>query len=591
MGPVRIVRIAALLAAIAWLTHPATAAGSALGVLARGEAVEVTGRWDHGGRVFVATRIEKLPEGRRPSARGAIEALDRPGARFTLFGREVRVDEATVFAADSAGTTGRFADLAPGMRVEVGADAEPGGAWRATRIAWSGIKSSDKVKGTITEAGPVADTTQTLQVSGLEIRVTEVTDLKTDYLEGELLGTLFADEGDATAPHLRLGRLRLAGYGRMTTYRDAGYTLSGADDDSLVGQPAVALQAAGDWSGSFQTLADVRLGSDQSWAGRRFDVTSARLEVLQAYGILRTPRAKGVILSVGRQRVRDAREWLFDEYLDAVRLYLTVTRPLVLEASYLPSVSAPRGAKFETWDDRLLRARLIPDARNEVSLYWLSRRDSAPRRRQPVYAGLSFAGRPARWLRGWLEAAVLRGEDKGRPQRAHALDIGTTISTTGRVRPGLTLAYALGSGEENRPGDPYSQEFRQTGYEDNSGRFGGFSSFKYYGEVLDPELSNLEVMTAGASLRFGYSVSADVVVHRYRQHRPDDELRAALLLQGAPDGSARELGREADFILAVQDLFRCASASYGFGVFMPGPALRATDRRATRHRVSLRVGF
>lgn len=584
----RITRNAVMLAGLV-LMSPATSAGSALGVLAGGEAVEVTGHWDRGDRVFVASRIERLPEGRKPGARGAIDAVDSRAVSFTLFGREIRADEATVFVPDSGGTGGRFDDLVPGMRVEVSAEAEAAGTWKATRIAWGGIKASDKIKGTVTDVGPVADTTQTIQISGLEIRLTDATDLKTDYLAAELLGTLFSDEGDANAPHLRFGRMRLAGYGRMTTYRDAGYTLSGADDDSLIGQPAVALQAAGDWSGSFQTLADLRLSSDQSWVGHRFDVTNAQLEVLQAYGVVRTPRAKGVMLSLGRQRVRDAREWLFDEYLDAARLYLTVTRPLVFEASYLPSVFAPRGAKFETWDDLLLRARFIPDARNEANVYWLKRRDSSPRHRQPVYLGLSASGRPTRWLRGWLEGALLRGEDKGRRQRAYAIDIGATASTVGRVRPGLTLAYALGSGD--RRGDAYSQEFRQTGYEDNTGRFGGFSSFQYYGEVLDPELANIEVMTAAASVRFGYTASVDLVAHDYRQHRPRDELRAALLLQNPPDGSSRDLGREVDFILGVQNLFKCASASYGFGVFMPGEALQATGQTATRHRLSVRVGF
>src|SRR6185503_11368511 len=121
--------------------------------------------------------------------------------------------------------------------------------------------------------------------------------------------------------------------------------------------------------------------------------------------------------------------------------------------------------------------------------------------------------------------------------------VGTTVSTADRVRPGLTPAYALGS--EDRRGDAFSQEFRQTGYEDNTGRFGGFSSFQYYGEVLDPELANIEVMTVGASVRFGYAASVDLVAHNYRQHRPKQDMRAALVPQSPPDGSSRDLGREA----------------------------------------------
>jgi len=582
--------VVALLVAITLLANPATAVGSALGKLRKGEAVEVSGQWDRGERAFVATKVERLPGGRRPSARGAIETLDPSAASFSLFGQKIHVDEATVFAADSGARAGRLENLAPGMRVDVDADAGPGETWRATRVVWRGLKASDKVKGTITGVGPPADSVQTIQISGLDIRLSEETDLQTDYLMEELLGTLFADEGDASVPHLRFGRLRLAGYGRVSTYSDDGYTLSGVDDDSVFAQSALALQAAGDWGTSFQTLVDARLENERYWGGE-INFADPRLELLQGYAILRTRGPRGAALVVGKQRIRDHREWLFDEYLDAARLYLTLARPLVLEASYIPSLFPPPGESFATWDDWLLRARYIPDSRNEATLYGMIRRDSSPRRRQPVYLGWSCSGRPSPWLRGWMDAVFLRGEDKGRRQRAYAIDFGTTFTTTGRVRPSLTLAYAVGSGEQKLSGDPFSQEFRQTGYEDNTGRFGGISSFKYYGEVLDPELANLEVMTAAVGIRFGYSASVDVVAHAYHQQVPDDELRAALLLEGAPDGESRNLGSEVDVILGVANLLRVANVSYGFGVFTPGRALEPTDRVATRHRVSLRLGF
>jgi hypothetical protein len=565
-------RSAGILSVLIVLAIPAPAAASAVGSLRSGETVEVTGAWDPGTGFFVASRIEKLREGRRAGARGTIAALDPRAAAFSLYGRTVRVDEATVFVTAAGVAGGTLGDLRPGVRVDINADPDSTGDWRAKKVEWGEVKASDKVKGRITEVDQSADSTQTIWISGLGVRLTDQTDLKTDYLEEELLGTLFSDEGDANLPHLRFGPLRLAGYVRMTTYRDDGYTLSAAADDSLVGQPAVALQLAGDWAAAFQTLVDFRMGSDQSWVDNRFDVDSARFELLQAYAVLRTPRPRGVMLMVGKQRMRDQREWLFDEYLDAARVYLTLTRPVVLEASYLPSLFPPQGEKFQTWDDLLLRARFIPDSRNEVNVYWLRRWDSSTRRRQPIYIGLSGTGRPARWLRGWAEGALLRGEDKGRPQRGYAFDVGTTLSTTGRVRPSLTLGYALGSGEQKRAG-------------------GGFSSFKYYGEVLDPELANIQVMTVAVGLRLGYRVSADVVGHIYRQQVPDDDLEAALPLDGAPDGDSPDLGREADFILGIQNILGRASVAYGAGVFEPGVALRTTDRLAVRHRVSVRIGF
>src|SRR5262245_19498784 len=342
-------RRADFVAAILVLWTAAPAAGSALGKLQKGEAVEVSGRWNRGEQSFVATKVVRLPPGRNPSARGPIDKLDQPNGRFMLFGRDIQVDTTTVFAADSGASGGDFSKLVAGMRVDVDADVGPTDTWRARRVVWSGLKSSDKVKGTITGVGPQSDSAQTIQISGLDIRMTQGTNLETDYLLEELLGTLFSDEGDANLPHARFGRLRLAGYARVSTYSDDGYTLAGRDDDSLFAQSALALQAAGDWTSFFQTMVDVRMENERYW-NNELIYPDPKLELLQAYGVLRIRREKGAALVVGRQRVRDAREWLFDEYLDAARLYFTVMRPLVLEASYFSSVFTRPAESLDTWD-------------------------------------------------------------------------------------------------------------------------------------------------------------------------------------------------------------------------------------------------
>ena len=59
--------------------------------------------------------------------------------------------------------------------------------------------------------------------------------------------------------------------------------------------------------------------------------------------------------------------------------------------------------------------------------------------------------------------------------------------------------------------------FRQTGIQDNNDKFGGVTSFKYYGELLEPELSNLHILTAGIGRRFGRRMSLDLIYHNYRQ--------------------------------------------------------------------------
>jgi hypothetical protein len=67
-------------------------------------------------------------------------------------------------------------------------------------------------------------------------------------------------------------------------------------------------------------------------------------------------------------------------------------------------------------------------------------------------------------------------------------------------RPALTAAYAVGSGDDN-PGHRVDGAFRQTGLQENEARWTGITRFKYYGELLDPELNNLTVVTVGLGLR------------------------------------------------------------------------------------------
>jgi alginate production protein len=582
-----------LLAVTTLLSRPATAAESALRKLREGDTVAAKGSWDGDKGVFLVDEIERLPKAHRPSVRGVIESVDSDAARLVILGRDVHVNGETAFLSASGQSGGGLSDLRPGGLAEVTAKVDETGTWTATKVVWRGIKipSVERVRGAITAIHSRDNSVESVEVSGLRLQTTPTTVFEGDYLEEELLDSLFSDEGDVNTPHLRVGKhLLVSGDLRVTVRREDGYTLSEGEDERITAVPASSLQVAGEWDRAFQTLVDVRLRGEQEWTGDPDDSpVTGRFEARQAYAALRLPRYRGAALLVGKQRVRDGREWLFDEYLDGIRLYVYATRPVVLEASYFPSLLAPRGEKFETWDDLLLRARYIPDSRNEASFYFLKRHDTSARNREPVYWGLSYEGRPWRILRGWLEAALLRGEDKGRPQRAWALDAGATLTARGAVRPSLTVAYALGSGEKKAPDDPFSQEFRQTGHEDNSDRLGGFSTFKYYGEVLDPELSNLKIYTLGAGLRFGNSVSVDGVYHFYRQHRLDDKLQARL----DPELSERSLdvGRELDVVLGVRNLWKRVSLSYAFGRFEPGAAFTSGRDPVILHRASVRLAF
>jgi hypothetical protein len=98
-----------------------------------------------------------------------------------------------------------------------------------------------------------------------------------------------------------------------------------------------------------------------------------------------------------------------------------------------------------------------------------------------------------------------------------AIDVGLTWQANFPGHPALTLGYAVGSGDsESESGTDHA--FRQTGLQDNSDFFGGTFRLHYYGELLQPELSNLHVLTAALGFRLFENIldesSVDFIYHR-----------------------------------------------------------------------------
>src|SRR6058998_1637039 len=74
------------------------------------------------------------------------------------------------------------------------------------------------------------------------------------------------------------------------------------------------------------------------------------------------------------------------------------------------------------------------------------------------------------------------------------------IGSPGSRSRRASLSAMRSSGDES-PNDRHNNQFRQSGLHTNETRFGGLSKFKIYGEALDPELSNIEIFTAGVGFR------------------------------------------------------------------------------------------
>jgi alginate production protein len=344
------------------------------------------------------------------------------------------------------------------------------------------------------------------------------------------------------------------------------------DESSLT--PELSLAASFDPNPAFQGFLNVALLREflLEGAGDTGASEEVALELTEAFlrlGAL----SDGPSVQVGRQRFEDEREWLYDEELDALRLrYLRGALAAELSASRhgLARKDLLRPNRGERIDNYALGATYRLPRSIELEGYAIVRNDRAADRRRPVFLGVRSRGEPVEDLDYWLELGYVGGRDGPERIGGWGLDLGAIYEWQTGPRPALTLGVAFGSGDRD-PDDGLDRSFRQTGLQDNEGDFGGSASFKYYGEVLDPELSNLAVFTAGTGIRPGERFSLDLVYHYYLQHRPSEALRDAGI-DAEPCGCSRRLGSAVDLIVGLEEVRGRVDAVAVLGYLSPGAA-------------------
>lgn len=321
-------------------------------------------------------------------------------------------------------------------------------------------------------------------------------------------------------------------------------------------------------------------------------------------------------LQVGRQRFHERREWFWDEDLDAIRLHFDAGR------LHLEGAIAERVAQISTRDDHM-----DPEQRNVLrllsradfewaddhhfELFALHQRDTSnshfegevlrSAERDESDADLTWLGVG---LRGeleidrvgefeyWLDGATVNGDEAftdydvapgglrlvdtitDHDVRGWGFDAGATWRTSWPLRPSFTAGYARGSGDTGMIDDTDSG-FRQPGLQDNNGKWYGVNRFRYYGELLRPELSNLVVTTLSLGLPILRSSSVELTYHRYRQDHRSNFLRDAEL-QRDPDGTSRDIGDELDVAIGLEEWTHLEIELIG-AVFDAGSAFGSPD--------------
>ena len=305
--------------------------------------------------------------------------------------------------------------------------------------------------------------------------------------------------------------------------------------------------------------------------GNTTDV-SAQLLISQAYlsmkkempgnlfSLFQQPDREGdtsiLALQIGRQRLKDEREWLFDEEMDAVRFSWGVRNALF-------ELSAIRKGLFDgdllgkEEDERihnyhLVYKRYALERRITMAAYGLIRDNKMPGGRNPLFLGLHSSGEVLNDLDYWLEIARESGKDGSMKIRGIGLDLGSSYQFDYPLKPSIALGFAFGSGDAD-PNDSIDRRFRQSGLEDNQGKFHGVTGFKYYGELTDPELSNLLIFTGGLGIRPTRRSSIDLVFHEYLQDKVSTKLKG-WDIDAKPAGLSRRLGREIDLITGYREI-------------------------------------
>jgi alginate production protein len=294
-------------------------------------------------------------------------------------------------------------------------------------------------------------------------------------------------------------------------------------------------------------------------------------------------------LKLGRQRFNDKREWIYDEELDGGRILYPVSKYLLdLSVSERHDSDVLLHEDEDRVTNYIAQLHYLPDEDNGYGFYVFAQNDRKASQEEPVFIGVHAHGELIDDLEYWLELAHVRGDNGPSRIRAVGFDLGATYELDLPFEPALTLGYAFGSGDDD-PSDGTDGNFRQTGLQNNQAKFDGVIRVKYYGEMLDPELSNLGITTVGFGLRPIHDISIDVVHHHYRQIEASTTIRDAEIDED-PDGIHNDLGHEIDFVAGYR--FKPHhKGSVVVGYFFPGEAFPRGADGALFTEVQLRYDF
>lgn len=366
------------------------------------------------------------------------------------------------------------------------------------------------------------------------------------------------------------------------------------DTDYSVLEPGLTVAFSFDPSPHFQAFLESKIARQISFDTEGSSEDSLSLEIDQIYVMLKDLVDSGLSVQAGRQRFEDEREWLYDVELDAVRMIYEIS-DLSFEAAVSrlnivdrDLLNSDEKEKINNYEFYARYEKETEEIETILGAYFLCRDDRTDENNSPVFMGFSGSGDATESIGYWLEAAYVFGEEGGSDISAFGFDVGGMYQFDLPFEPTVTLGYAFGSGDSH-PEDGTDSNFRQSGFQSNEGSFNGAADFKYYGEVFDPEISNLSIFTSGFGVNPTEQSSIDIVYHYYLQNKSSEQIRDSQFSL-EPDGQSTKLGNEYDLILGFENENKF-EAAVKFGLFVPGSAFDSDTENIFTMKIEVQYEF
>ncbi|MCE9592627.1 MAG: alginate export family protein [Planctomycetes bacterium] len=576
-----------LLALVCWLASNAHADEPATS-LVPGLFAEIKGAVDADG-VFRAAEIEVLA----PDDDSILATVIEPpmGERFFLLGQEIHVD------ADTRYKNARLDALA-GARVKVRGD------WHGARnFSASSIEARDpgrdRIGGRI-DAVRVDGEEIVLRVMAFEVRakatlvVKSATPLATTT-QAPLRAVPPDERDEALGPRLRQKEEeRVPGRFQIDETLTLGAQLELNSDfaderdldrsrpgdrstTDLTARVELVWTPRDDFLGVLSARESVRWEDREDtgyWRGDSWTIKEGYGRWSNAFG---TP----LEIQVGRTFFDDAREWLYHRSQDGV--VVRYERPNLAAEVALSTILSDASQRDQ--DTTNLQAYVSNNDDDRHAALFLVQRDVRGADERFTVLGGRLYGKWIPSTKGWLDAAIERGRIGGEDAYGQAFDAGLTWMPDFAAPFNVTVGYAYGSGDDT-PGDGRTDTFHQPGYQNNNDKWGGVTPFHYYGEIVDPELANLGVLSFGFGTKLPHRTSLDLVVHYLElDHAAEGLFRSGL--KHKTDGIHPEIGREVDLVFGWRGDANW-QVEVVLGSFDPGAAFGSAD---SSYLAALQVRF